>query len=77
MQDYCYDGTAHSMFVPPWESVSYDVRISNVIFMRVDICEAIEIRNLYIGYIISENRAYKLCWCVVVLSNGIIFGQVW
>ena len=29
-----------------------------------------------IGYILSENIACKLCWCVLVHSSNIIFGQV-
>ena len=71
----------------PWEYVIYDVKMSNVKFMRANIRADIGIRNLFIwyirgirdiciGYILSEKRACKSCNCVLVRSIRIIFGQV-
>ena len=37
----------------------YDVKINNVKFMRVNICAVIGIRNICIGYVLSENRVCK------------------
>ena len=60
----------------PYESRTYDMRISNVILMRVNISVAIGICNICISYILSENRYCKLCWCMFVQSNRFIFCQV-
>ena len=45
----------------PWGYGIYYTKTSNVKFMRVKIRAAIGIRNICIGYILSENRACKLC----------------
>ena len=51
------------------------MRISNVIFTRVNIPGAIGFRNLFIVCIIIEKRACKLCVCVSLLRQD-FFGQV-
>ena len=42
------------MFMRPWESVIYDVKIINVKFMGVNILSANVIQNLFIWYIVES-----------------------
>ena len=64
------------MCVPTWESVIYDVRISNVLFMRVNVFTANTILNLCIMCILIKNRACKFYVCVSPLKWAYFWSSV-
>ena len=45
-------------------------------FTRGEIFSSIIFFNICIAHILIEKRACKLCWCVIVRSSRLIFGQV-